>query len=142
MFKNYLKIAFRNLQRKKGFSLINISGLAIGMACCLLILLYVSDELSFDRFHENGDRIYRILSYSTIGGTTRHFAISPSALAPAAAESIPEIKLYSRLYEFGGMRLQQDDDIHEFPTWYAADQDFFSIFSHNFIMGNPNTALQ
>jgi putative ABC transport system permease protein len=142
MFKNYLKIAFRNLQRQKGFSLINISGLAIGMACCLLILLYVSDELSFDRFHEKGDRIYRILSQSSIGGTSRHFAISPSALAPAATESIPEIKLYSRLYEFGEMRLQHNDDIHEFSTWYAADQDFFSIFSHHFIMGDPNTALQ
>ncbi len=142
MFKNYLKIAFRNLQNQKAFSLINISGLAIGMACCLLILLYVSDELSYDRFHEKGDRIYRILSYSTIGGTTRHFAISPSALAPAAAESIPEIKLYSRLYEFGNMRLQHDDDIHEFPTWHTADQDFFSIFSHDFIMGDPKTALR
>ncbi len=142
MFKNYLKIALRNLQRQKAFSLINISGLAIGMACCLLILLYVSDELSFDRFHENGNRIYRILSYSTIGGTTRHFAISPSALAPAAAESIPEIELYSRLYEFGNMRLQHDDDIHEFPTWHTADQDFFSIFSHDFIMGDSDTALR
>jgi len=142
MFKNYLKIAFRNLKRQKAFSLINISGLAIGMACCLLILLYISDELSYDRFHEKGDRIYRILSYSTIGGTTRHFAISPSALAPAAAESIPEIELYSRLYEFGNMRLQHDDDIHEFPTWHTADQDFFSIFSHDFIMGDPKTALR
>lgn len=142
MFKNYLKIAIRNLQKQKGFSLINISGLAIGMACCLLILLYVSDELSYDRFHEKGDRIFRILSYSTIGDTTRHFAISPSALAPAAAGSIPAIELYSRLYEFGNMRLQHDDDIHEFPTSYAADQDFFSIFSHQFIMGDPKTALQ
>jgi putative ABC transport system permease protein len=141
MFKNYLKIAFRNLRKQKGFSLINISGLAIGMACCLLILLYVSDELSFDRFHKNGDRIYRILSDSTIGGTTRHFAISPAALAPAAAESIPAIERYSRLFEFGNMRLQHDDDIHEFPTWYAADQDFFSIFTHRFIMGDPKTAL-
>ncbi|MBN1271108.1 MAG: ABC transporter permease [Candidatus Aminicenantes bacterium] len=142
MFKNYLKIAFRNLKRQKGFSLINISGLAIGMACCLLILLYVSDELSFDRFHKNGDRIYRILSYSTIGGTTRNFAISPSALAPAAAESIPEIELYCRLYEFGNMRLQHGENIHEFPTWHSADEDFFSIFSHDFIEGNPDTALR
>ena len=142
MLKNYLKIAFRNLRKQKGFSLINISGLAIGMACCLLILLYISDELSFDRFHEKGDRIYRILSDSTIGGTTRHFAISPAALAPAAAESIPAIKSYSRLFEFGNMRLQHEDDIHEFPTWYAADQDFFSIFTHRFIMGDPMTALR
>jgi len=142
MFKNYLKIALRNLRKQKGFSFINISGLAIGMACCLLILLYVSDELSFDRFHEKGNRIYRILADSTIGGTTRHFAISPAALAPAAAESIPAIERYSRLFEFGNMQLQHEDDIHEFPTWYAADQDFFSIFSHDFIMGDPDTALQ
>ena len=142
MFKNYLKIAFRNLRKQRGFSFINISGLAIGMACCLLILLYVYDELSYDRFHENGDRIYRILSDSTIGGTTRHFAISPAALAPAAAESIPAIERYARLFEFGNMQFQHEGDIHEFPTWHTADQDFFSIFSHDFIMGDPDTALR
>ncbi len=142
MFKNYLKIAFRNLRKQKGFSFINISGLAIGMACCFLILLYVSDELSFDRFHENGDRIYRVLSDSTIGGTTRHFAISPAALAPAAAESIPAIERYSRLFEFGNMQLQHEDDVHEFPKWHTADQDFFSVFSHDFITGDPDTALR
>ncbi|MCP4727395.1 MAG: ABC transporter permease, partial [bacterium] len=74
MFGNYLKIAVRNLSKNKAFSFINIFGLAIGMACCILILIYVNDEMSYDNYHVKGDRIHRILSFSTIGGTTRHFS--------------------------------------------------------------------
>ena len=89
MLKNYLVIALRNLRKHKGFSVINIAGLAIGMACCLLILLFVVDELSYDSFHEKANRIYRIQSHSTIGGTTRKFARSPASLATAAADVYP-----------------------------------------------------
>jgi putative ABC transport system permease protein len=85
MFKNYLKTTFRNTTRHKGYSFINLTGLAIGIACTLLILLWVKDELSYDRFHENGKNIYRIMSYGTkymiegIDGT-------PAPLAPAIKE--------------------------------------------------------
>ena len=65
MLRNYLKIALRNMKRYKGYSFINICGLAIGMACCILILLYVTDELSYDNYHEKGDRIYRINAISS-----------------------------------------------------------------------------
>jgi putative ABC transport system permease protein len=101
MIRNILKVMLRNLKKYKVFSLINIMGLAIGMACCLLILLFVSDELSFDRHHALGDRIYRLNSHSTIGGTTRHFAPSPAALAPAVKEAIPEVLAYARVIEMG-----------------------------------------
>jgi len=79
MFRNILKIMLRNLRKHKAFSLINVMGLAIGMACCLLILMFVSDELSYDKYNVRGDSIYRFNSHSTIGGTTRHFAASPAA---------------------------------------------------------------
>ncbi|UCH93591.1 MAG: ABC transporter permease, partial [Candidatus Aminicenantes bacterium] len=69
MIKNYLKIAFRNIKRHKGYSFINIAGLAIGMACCILMVVYITSELGFDRYHENADRIYRLCHHSNIGGT-------------------------------------------------------------------------
>ncbi len=68
MIKNYIKIALRNLLKQKGYSLINVAGLAIGMACCLLILLYVKDELSYDRYHKNIDRIYRVTLHGRLAG--------------------------------------------------------------------------
>ena len=72
MIRNYLKLTLRNLKKHKGYSFINIAGLAIGMACCILILLYVADELSYDNYHENVNRIYRVGAISSIGTTTRH----------------------------------------------------------------------
>ncbi len=77
MLRNYIKIALRNMNRHKGYSFINIFGLAIGMACCILILMYVTDELSYDKFHEKSDRIYRINAISSIGTTTRLYAFVP-----------------------------------------------------------------
>jgi len=80
MLRNYFKIAIRNIKRHKGYSFINIAGLAIGMACCILILMYVTDELSYDKFHEKSNRIYRINAISSIGTTSRHYAFVPPAL--------------------------------------------------------------
>jgi len=142
MFKNYIKIAFRNLQRHKGFSFINIIGLAIGIACCLLIFLYVANESSYDKFHKNADRIHRIISQSTIGGETRVFARAPSAVAPELESSIPEIEAQARLFQFGVMRFQHEDRDFEIPDFFAADTDLFNIFSFEFISGDPATALQ
>jgi putative ABC transport system permease protein len=141
MFKNYLLVAIRNLKKHKGFSVINIAGLAIGMACCLLILLYVSDELSFEKHHDNRDKIYRVISHSTIGGTTRRFAISPAALAPAVTESIPEVEVFARVFSFGNARFTFEDRNFDITEFYAVDGDYFKIFSHNFLAGDPATAL-
>jgi putative ABC transport system permease protein len=142
MFRNYLLIAWRNLSRQKGYSVINISGLAIGVACCILIFLYISDELSYDRYHKNADRIFRGISYSTIGGETRVFARMPSALAPELEEAIPEIESSARLFQFGVQRVNHGDKNFEIQDFYAADPTYFTIFSHDFIAGDPQTALQ
>jgi putative ABC transport system permease protein len=142
MFKNYIKVALRNLQRHKGYSFINIIGLAIGIACCLLIFLYVADESSYDRFHENADRIHRIISHSTIGGETRIFARAPSAVPVELESSIPEIEAQTRLFQFGVLRFTHEDKDFEIQDFFAADTDFFKIFSFDFISGDPETALQ
>jgi putative ABC transport system permease protein len=142
MLKNYLLIAWRNLRRHKGFSFINISGLAIGIACCILIFLYISDELSYDRYHKNADRIFRGISYSTIGGETRVFARMPSALAPGLKEAIPEIEASERLFQFGVLRFKHGDKNFEIPDFYAADSNYFTMFSYEFISGDPEAALQ
>ena len=142
MFKNHIKVALRNLQRHKGFSFINIVGLAIGIACCLLIFLYVADESSYDKFHDNADRIHRIISHSTIGGETRVFARAPSAVPVELESSIPEIEAQARLFQFGVLRFTHEDKDFEIQDFFAADTDFFKIFSFDFISGDPATALQ
>lgn len=141
MFGNILKIMLRNLRKHKAFSLINVMGLAIGVACCLLILLFVADELSYDRHNLRGDRIYRLNSHSTIGGTTRHFAASPAALAPAIKESIPEVLAYTRVVQLGRAQFVYEGRNIDIPDAYAADEDFFKIFSHEFLAGDPDEAL-
>ena len=82
MFKNHLKVALRVIKRQKGYSIINITGLAIGIACCILILLWVRDELGYDGFHENKDRIYRIVSRGFSAGVSEYYAVTPLPLGP------------------------------------------------------------
>ncbi len=142
MIKNLLKVMVRNFGKHKAFSLINVMGLAIGMACCLLILLFVSDELSFDRHNVQGDRVYRLNSHSTIGGTTRHFAASPAALAPAIKETVPEVLAYARVVDMGRAQFAYEGRNVDIPDFFAADEDFFKLFTHEFLAGDPATALQ
>ncbi|NIN92451.1 hypothetical protein GTO36_05595, partial [bacterium] len=91
MLKNYLKIALRNIRRHKGYSFINITGLAIGMACCILILLWVQDELSYDRFHENAADIYRVIQDINFADHSTTWAITQGPLGPSLKEDFPEI---------------------------------------------------
>ncbi len=93
MFKNYLKIAYRNIKKHKGYSLINVAGLAIGMACCILILLFVFDELSYDKFHENHDRIYRVTRkwLNEDGVVNLHLGHVAPSIGPLLENDFPEI---------------------------------------------------
>lgn len=142
MLRNYLKIAIRNMKRHKGYSFINIFGLAIGMACCILILLYVIDELSYDNFHENGDRIYRINAISSIGVTTRLYATVPPALAPELANSIPEIEASVRVMDRPNLRGRYNDNNIDISSCFIVDSSFFNIFSFEFLEGDPKSALE
>ena len=91
MWKNYLKIAFRNLKLHKYYTLINIFGLAVGLTVCILIFLWVQAEWSYDRFHENASRIYRVVFADESYANIRHYSVTPPALAAALKKDYPEI---------------------------------------------------
>ena len=140
MFKNYLRTTFRNITRHKGYSFINLAGLAIGMACTLLILLWVKDELGYDRFHENGRDIYRIMSYGTrymIEG----FDGTPAPLAPAVKEEVPGIVNYARFSDVPKLVFKYRDKVFYETRGLIADPSIFEIFTFPFVQGNPATAF-
>lgn len=143
MLKNYLKIALRNIKRYKGYSFLNVVGLAIGMAICILILLWLQDELSWDRFHKNGDQIYRITSEDRAGGNVFKLAGSPSPIGPTLVEEYPEVENFTRVQSgWSGWYLHLGEKIFMKERLACADPSFFEIFQFPFISGDPKTALQ
>jgi len=138
MFRNYLKLAFRNLSRQKAFSIINISGLAVGLASSLLILLWVQDELSYDKFHSKADRTYRI----TAAAVGLEVAISPVAMGPAIQEAIPEVVHQTRVWRENGVLLQKDEIKFEEPNTYYAEPSLFDVFDFQLLHGDKKTALK
>src|SRR3954467_3237648 len=98
MFKNYFKIAFRNLWKNKGYSAINIFGLAIGLATCLLITLYVVNELSYDRYNKNANRIYRINSDLRFGGGDLHITQTSDMMGQLLKKDYPQVEQYTRIF--------------------------------------------
>jgi putative ABC transport system permease protein len=141
LFGNYLKIALRKVRRQKAFSFINVAGLAIGLAACLLILLWVKDELSYDAYHEKADRIFRLAEFETIGGVSERLAVAPFAAAPAFAAEIPEVETYVRLLRASPLAVVQERKF-DLSGIYYTDPGFFDIFSHVFLAGDRGTALE
>ena len=141
MVSNYLKIALRNIKKHKGYSFINIAGLAVGMTCCILILLWVKDELSYDRYHKNADRIYRITYAEEIGDAYDHYGNSPFAAAPVFAAEVPGISAYTRLWQRTGLIKYAGNTFNEQDIFYV-DSDFFEIFTYEFMEGDPAAALE
>ena len=142
MYSSYFKIARRNLAKHKAFAFINIAGLSIGLACCLMISIYVKDELSYDRFHENADKIYRITRdfKSPDGSTTLHLARLSPPFLPLLKEDFPEMETLTRFCSQGGVfRVKEKLFNEELVGW--ADPDFFKVFTFDFISGNQETAL-
>jgi putative ABC transport system permease protein len=142
MFRNYLKVAFRNLWKNKGYSAINIIGLAVGLATCLLILLFVWDELSFDKFHSKADRIYRVDSDIKFGGSALRIAVSSDPMGATLKRDYPQVEQYTRIYASSGAKLLKKDDsyINEEKIAYV-DSTFFDVFSFPLLSGNSKTAL-
>ena len=143
MLKNYLLIAFRNIIHYKAFTAINILGLSIGLASSILIYLWVKDELSFDRYHENAENIYRVYEkqYYSEGETFQVFA-TPEPLSKALKEDIPEIINSTRLNLFWEKLLvRYEDKVFNETLGYAADPEALEMFTYPFVYGNPETAL-
>jgi putative ABC transport system permease protein len=142
MLKNYLRVAFRNLWRHKGFSLLNILGLTIGMTACFLIFLYVKFELSYDAFHSKGDRIYRIVTDINNPSEVLHFSVAAPAMPVAAKRDFPEIEKAVRFDPTSVLiRRGNDVKIEEEKAAYA-DSTFFEVFDFPLLRGDPVTALR
>src|SRR5262245_54206424 len=132
MFNNHLKIALRNILRHKGYAAINISGLTIGFACCMVILIHIQDDLSFDRFHVNGDRIYRVTrDWKRAEGGATQAANTPAAVGPNLMAEYPAVEKFTRvmfphpqsvLISNGQKRFYEEG-------FYWADSTFFEVFS-------------
>jgi putative ABC transport system permease protein len=140
MIKNYLKIALRNIKRHAAHSLLNITGMAIGMSCAILILLWVQDEWSYDRHFKNADNLYRVIeTQNPLEGETSLLAISPEALSYTLKKEFPEIIRSSKLIHCP-LALKKENNFIE-QTVVAVDKDFLKMFDIEFIQGDINTAL-
>ena len=138
MFNNYLKVAFRNIKKHKGYSLINVSGLAIGIACCILILLWVQNELSYDRFHENSDRIYRVtrLWRNEDGAVSLHLGHVAPPIGPLLKNDFPEILSAFRMIHIGRPLVSYDNHYFEENQFFFAEQDIVNVFSFQSVKGD------
>lgn len=142
MIKNYLTVAWRNLVKNKTFSIINIAGLAVGLACFILIAMYVMDELSYDRYNAKAERIYRINSDIRFGGTDLTLAVSSDAMGAALKNDYPQVEQYTRIYASSGSKLIKKDNEYVNENNVAhADSTFFEVFTLPAVSGDTRTAL-
>lgn len=143
MLKNYLLISFRNLRKHLSYSLINIFGLSMGLATCLLLVTWITHELSYDRFHEQADQIYRPSLEMSFGGQEVKTPVSPTALLPALLD-FPEVETGVRVYNpsaWNAFIVKKDDKLFQETHFYYADSTFFKIFSFKLLKGDPTKAL-
>ncbi|HLZ16002.1 MAG TPA: ABC transporter permease, partial [Cyclobacteriaceae bacterium] len=143
MYRNYMMIAWRNLLKKKGYSAINILGLALGIACCLLIFMYVDYERSFDNYHEKGERIYRVIHGSKSEGssTGSYWVWGNAPIGQALHDNFPEI---NKVVQFSGrsdILLTRGETSHQEEGVFFMDSTVFDVFSWKLLKGNPRTAL-
>src|SRR3954465_11102359 len=143
MFKNYFKTAWRNLMKNKTFSLINIAGLSIGMAACLLILQYVSFQLSFDQSNKNADDIYRVYKdrYQE-GKLVQHGTITYSGVGPAMQTDFPEVVNHTRVEPWGKSIISYNNKKIGDQNVLFVENAFLSMFTYPLIAGNAATALK
>ena len=141
MLKNYFKIAWRNLSRNRSHAFINLIGLAIGIACCLLIMLWVVDELSYDKWYEKSSRIYRPVVEIKFGGAHRNFAVAPAPMAGALMSDFPEIETAVRFRQIGSVIVSKDAERSGKEEVVFADSTLLDVFSFKLLKGNPKTAL-
>ena len=141
MLKNYFKVALRNIRRHPGYSIINIAGLAIGLACCLFILIWVLDELSYDKFHENAPYLYRVEENQHYSGRVYHVTVTPYPLAPALKADFPEIIEATQYVGVGGQLLRYGEKAFFETGVRAVAPAFFRMFTFPFVKGDSNTAL-
>ena len=142
MIKNYFKIAFRNLVKNKFYTSINIIGLAVGIATCLLILLYVLDELSYDRYNSKANRVYRVNNEVKFGGNYFDLAQTPPLMGPVMVKEFPQVEQCARIRWYGGFLVKKgNENLQEGRVAYG-DSTLFDVFTLPMLAGDPKTALK
>ncbi len=141
MIKNYLKIALRNFQKHKGYSFLNIAGFSIGIACCLLILIYVRHELSYDKHHQDVERIYRIAQDIRTKTANRIFACVSPMVAPTLKADYPQVEYAARIIPARSRLVRREATFFYEDRFMYADQELLDLLTFQFIQGNPQEAL-
>jgi putative ABC transport system permease protein len=143
---NYLVVALRNLNRERVYAGINIAGLSLGIACCLILGQFLRSELTYDQHNVNHERIYRVINeFSTQGGSVDRFAPTSRAMGPLLKEQHPEVKAvvrFQRNSNQGGLAVHHKDDVYFWEKTYFTDENVFDVFTHDIIYGDPKTALK
>lgn len=143
MFKNYLKVSLRSLWRNKVHALINLTGLALGLACCLLVALYVQDELTYDTHQEHRESIYRISTRMTQNGEVSHYATSSMAVGPGLQQDYPEVESYCRfILRLDPITVQFEDKIFNESDFQMTDTTVTDLFSFTFLEGSAEQAIR
>ncbi len=147
MFKNYIKIAWRNLFRNKTNSIINITGLSIGLACVILIALFVQDEQQYDKFFSKADRIYQVDLDATMSGQSAYVSNTPPPVGAALKQNFPEVEAYTRFFVMGSEVISTDGDIKTQKrftekNFLAVDSNFLQVFDYGFSEGNAATCFE
>ena len=140
MFSNYLKIAFRNIRKYKGYSFINIFGLALGLTCALFIFIWVQDELSYDTYNEKAENIYRLEQDQNYSGRIFHIAVTPTPVAPALKDEIPEVVNSARLKKTSLLLSYNNKKFYESEV-VGIDSTYLEMFTLNFLSGDKSSAL-
>lgn len=139
MFKNYLKIAYRNIIKNKVYSLINITGLSVGLACCLIIFLFVKYETSFENFHSNADRIYRVNIESKNSDGIVYETCVPFPFADAFRTDFPDLDPVTQIFFSEEIQVESNNELFTQQNALFVDSSFLKIFDYEFVLGNPNT---
>ncbi len=141
MFKNYIKMAFRNMIRYKGYTFLNVTGLALGLACCMLIMFWVLDETSYNAFHENADNLFLVEQDQSYSGQKFHVNVTSYIMGPFLTDEIPEVK-YSTRYAGTGTLLMRHEEILNYERRVrAVDPEFLDMFTFPLLDGDKNTCL-
>src|SRR5512145_2664207 len=142
MLKNYLKIAIRTLLRHKAYSLINIAGLAVGMACCMVLLLFIQHEFSYDRHHQHAEQIYRMHTRSVIFGRELVWTFTQEAFPKVLKEEYPEVLYASHFDRSLNVDLRINEELVKEENFFWANQDILDIFTLEILQGNKEVLLQ
>lgn len=140
--KSFINLLFRVISRNRLFSVLNIAGLAVGMASFIIIVLWITDELSYDRFHENSDRIVRMKTFFQMNGEEEYSPFCPAPMANALVNDYPEVETVVRMRDYGNFIVKYEDKVFNERQIIFADSTFFNVFSFKLLSGDPDEVLK